>query len=195
MSEFAVKGLKETLDMLAQLGPRIERQAIRSGLTAAAGVVRDEARLRVPRVTGLTAGSIRSGSPRKNQDGTFSITVSARGNRHAFVAYFIEYGVRPHLITARGAKGVELGGKTVSARTANKAMRGEGIASDVADRSLKIGDRFVGPVVSHPGFAARPFLRPALENRAQEAIEAFRVKIVAVVEKKTGFNITEALAA
>lgn len=195
MTEFPVKGLKDVLDTLSQLGQRVETQAIRSGLTAAAGVVRDEARLRAPRVTGLTAASIRSGSPRKRQDGNFSITVSAKGNRHAFIAYFIEYGVGPHLISARGQGGVTVGGQLMPARRATRMAFRDGLSSDVASRSLKIGDQFVGPVVTHPGFAPRPFLRPALESKAQEAIAAFRAKIVAVVEKKTGFNIEEGLAA
>lgn len=195
MNEFPVKGLNEVLATLGQLGKRIETQAIRSGLTAAAGVVRDEARLRAPRVTGLTAASIRSGSARKRQDGSYSITVSAKGNGHAFIAYFIEYGVGPHLISARGQGGVTVGGQLMPARRATKMAFRDGLTSDVASRSLRIGDQFVGPVVHHPGFGPRPFLRPALESKAQEAVQAFRARIVAVVEKKTGFNIEESLAA
>ncbi len=38
--------------------------------------------------------------------------------------------------------------------------------------SLKIGENFVGPVVMHPGHAAKPFLRPALEQKAEEAVTA-----------------------
>lgn len=188
---FAVKGLKDVLDVLSQLGQRIETQAIRSGLTAAAGVVRDEARARLPKKSGLTAASIRSGSPRKNQDSSFSISVSAKGTRHAFVAYFIEYGVRPHLIKVREE---DKPTRTLrDGRTAPWSMKKINRTYMTAQGSLRIGDQFVGPVVSHPGFAARPFLRPALEMKAQEAIAAFRDKIVAVVEKKTGFDIDAAI--
>ena len=38
--------------------------------------------------------------------------------------------------------------------------------------SLKIGENFVGPVVMHPGHAAKPFLRPALDQKAEEAVNA-----------------------
>jgi hypothetical protein len=54
---------------------------------------------------------------------------------------------------------------------------------------MKIGDEFVSGIISHPGHAAHPFMRPALDAKAQEAIAAFRSKIVAVVEGKTGFNL------
>jgi hypothetical protein len=38
--------------------------------------------------------------------------------------------------------------------------------------SLTIGGNFVGPVVMHPGHAAKPFLRPALDQKAEEAVNA-----------------------
>lgn len=190
MSEFAVKGLKETLDVLAQLGPRIERQAIRSGLTAAAGVVRDDARARIARKTGLTSRAIRSGSPRQLQNGSYSISVSVSGNKHAFLGLFIEYGVSPHLIKVR-----EEDKPTITTRRGERKMSMRMINRGFNAGSLRIGEQFVGPVVHHPGFAARPFLRPALEAKASEAVEAMRIKIVAVVESKTGFNIPAAIAA
>jgi hypothetical protein len=38
--------------------------------------------------------------------------------------------------------------------------------------SLKIGEHFVGSVVMHPGHSAKPFLRPALDQKAEEAVNA-----------------------
>jgi HK97 gp10 family phage protein len=63
--------------------------------------------------------------------------------KHAFLGRFMEYGVLPHLIFVKG-KG-----------------------------SLVIDGVPIGKQVLHPGFAARPFMRPALDSKAQEAVQAF----------------------
>ena len=73
--EFPVKGLEELDRFLSALPKNMQTAAYRSGLTAAAGVIRDEARARAPRKSGLMARAIRSGSPRRNEDGSFSISV------------------------------------------------------------------------------------------------------------------------
>lgn len=180
MSEFAVKGLKDVLATLEALPQRLQTQAIRSGLTAAAAVVRDEARLRAPKRTGKMARSIRSGSPRRQQDGNFSISVSLKGD-HAFLGFFHEYGVSPHFIKP--------GDSGKSAKLLTRAAKRGDVTGDVSTRKLKIGNQFISGTVMHPGHGARPFLRPALDTKAQEAILAFRDKIIAVVEKKTGYNM------
>ena len=51
----------------------------------------------------------------------------------------------------------------LSLRTINKA---------VARGSLVINGTFVGDAVMHPGFAAKPFLRPALDRKAEDAVNA-----------------------
>lgn len=172
-----VRGGKDIAAALTALGKRIETQAVRSGLTAAAAVIRDEARVRAPKQTGKMAKSIKSGSPRRHQDGTFSVSVRLVGD-HAFLGFFHEYGVAPHLIarTSGGEGRVAL----------RKAFDGKGT---IKARPMKIGDRYVSGILQHPGHAAHPFLRPALDAKADEAVSAFRNKIVAVVEGKTGYNI------
>ncbi len=65
------------------------------------------------------------------------------------------------------------------------AEDGKGITTG----AMRVGDDFVGGIISHPGHAAHPFLRPALDNNVDEIVAAIRSKIVAVVEGKTGFNI------
>jgi HK97 gp10 family phage protein len=174
---FPVTGGKEIAATLTALGKRIETQAVRSGLTAGAAVIRDEAKLRAPKKAGAMSKSIKTGSPRKNEDGSYSVSVRLVGP-HAFLGFFHEYGVRPHLIASTGK-----GQGRVAVR---KAAEGSGT---VDNGTMKIGDEFVSGIISHPGHAAQPFMRPALDAKAQEAIAAFRSKIVAVVEGKTGFNL------
>lgn len=172
-----VRGGKEIAATLTALGKRVETQAIRSGLTAAGAVVRDEARVRAPKQSGKMAKSIKTGSPRRNQDGSYSVSVRLVGD-HAYLGFFHEYGVAAHLI-ARTAGG--------EGRVAvRKAADGKGT---ITARPLKIGDRYVSGILQHPGHAAHPFLRPALDAKAEDAVEAFRNKVVAVVEGKTGFNL------
>jgi HK97 gp10 family phage protein len=174
--EFPVTGLRELDAYLSHLPANLQKGAYRAGLVAAAAVVRDEARLKAPRKTGKLARSIRSGSARQNADGTFSITVGPRGN-HGFLGLFHEFGVRPHYIARTGK-----GEGRVAVR---KAAAGEG---KVNAKVIKIGDDFVSGIISHPGHSPRPFLRPALDIKADEAVQAFATRIRAYIEGKTGFS-------
>lgn len=177
MSQVPVKGLDEVLAVLSAFPVKLQNQAVRQGLTAAAAVVRDEARMRAPKDSGRMAKSIKSGSPRKIGDGIYSISIrlDGRGNNHAFLGLFFEYGVLPHYITA--------GDGDVSARKLTQNVRKEG-----ATDALKINGKFVTGAILHPGFAARPFLRPALDIKADEAVRAMAGKITAFVESLTGFK-------
>jgi HK97 gp10 family phage protein len=173
--QFPVTGLKELDAYLSALPMNMQKGAYRAGLTAAAAVIRDEARLRAPRTTGALAKSIRSGSARRNADGSFSITVGPRG-RQGFLGLFHEFGVRPHYI-ARTGKG--------EGRVAiRNAKEGRGT---VKGGTMKIGDDFVSGIISHPGHRAQPFLRPALDIKADEAVQAFAQRIREYIEGKTGF--------
>ncbi len=182
---YPVEGLKQLDAYLSALPKNMQTGAYRAGLTAAARVIREEARLRAPRKTGKLAKAIRSGSPRRNQDGSFSISVSLRG-QHAFLGRFFEYGVAPHYITA--------GDSDLSARKLTQAVRREG-SSDVSSGALKIGANYVTGAVLHPGIRPHPFLRPALDVKADEAVQAFAERIRAYIEGKTGFTSPVAEAA
>lgn len=176
--DFPVKGLAELDRYLSALPKNMQTGAYRAGLVAAARVIRDEARVLAPKESGKMAKSIRSGSARKNQDGSFSISVSLRGE-HAFLGLFHEYGVSPHFITA--------GDSDQSARSLTKAARRGDLTGDVEKQALKIGDKFITGGVMHPGHAAHPFMRPALDTKADEAVKAFAARIRDYIEGKTGF--------
>lgn len=174
-TQFPVKGLRELDAYLSAFPARMQKQAYRQALTAAAAPIRDEARLLAPKKTGAMAKSIKTGSPRQNQDGTFSVSIRLEGP-HSFLGVMHEYGVAPHLI-ARTGKG--------EGRVAiRKASEGTGT---VENGVMKIGNDFVSGIISHPGHRARAFMRPALDAKAQEAVKAFAAKISAFMEGKTGF--------
>jgi hypothetical protein len=96
--------------------------------TRAAGVARGTVRVD----TGRTLGSIRTGS---HHGPVYQSTeVSAK-----FAVFFLEKGVKPHLIFARGL---------------DYSLR--------ADIPRPGGEGYMGPAVIHPGFPPKPFLTTAL---------------------------------
>lgn len=175
-NDIPVKGLKELDAFLSALPMNMQKGAYRAALTAAAAPIRDEARALAPRgQTGLLARAIRTGSPRQNQDGSFSVKISLTGNRHAFLGLFAEYGVKPHYIASTG-KGQ---GRVAVRKAVESGKKIGGV--------MKIGEDFVSGVIRHPGAAAHPFLRPALDTKADAAVKAFADRIRAYIEGKTGF--------
>lgn len=177
-----VKGGKAIAATLTALGKRIETQAVRSGLIAAANPPLEEARRRAGQWSPKVAAAITKGSSRKNQDGTFSIRIYVDTRKpDGFLGVLAEYGVAPHLIARTGA-----GEGRVAIR---KASEGKG---KIKTKPMTVGDRFVSGIINHPGHAAHPFMRVALDATVSETISAFRGKVVAVVERKTGFNLAAA---
>lgn len=188
--QFPVKGLKELGAYLSALPVRMEKQAYRQALTAAARPIRDEARLLAPKQTGKMARSIKTGSPRQNQDGTFQISIrlDPKGNNHAFLGLFHEYGVAPHFIAA--------GDSGLSPRLLTRKARAGGVTGDVERQALKIGENYITGGVMHPGHRAQPFMRPALDAKADEAVQAFAGRIRAYLEgvkSKTGYDVIAGL--
>ncbi|WP_103728926.1 hypothetical protein [Novosphingobium sp. HII-3] len=178
-----VRGGKDIAATLGALGKRIETQAVRSGLVAAANPPLKEAKLLASGWSTRVAAAITKGSSRKNQDGTYSIRIYVDERKpDGFIGFFAEYGVAPHLIARTAA-----GQGSVAVR---KSFDGKGT---ITARPMKIGDRYVSGILQHPGHAAHPFLRPALDAKGADAVEAFRTKVVAVVEGKTGYNIDAGL--
>lgn len=174
-----VKGGDELMNALSALPQNLQRNAIRAGLRAGAAPIRDKARELAPKSSGLTAKAIDLSSARDNRDGTFSITVRVNTKkRHGFLAYFHEFGVAPHFI-ARTGKGQ--GRKAVQA-----ALGGQG---KLDLKPMRIGGEFVSGVISHPGHAAQPFMRPAFDLAKEEAVAAFAARIRDFIEGKTGYIV------
>lgn len=81
-------------------------------------------------------------SREKSDAGQVVAKVKLRG-KHAFIGKFLEYGVAAHQIWVRGGK-----------------------------ETLVINGVPIGKRVLHPGFAPKPFLRPAFDAKAGEAVQA-----------------------
>jgi hypothetical protein len=97
-----MKGWAELDRYLDALPANLEKNAIRQGLTAAADPPLKQARLNAP--SPKIARAVTKGSPRQQQDGTFSIRVYLDERKEdGFLGYFFENGVRDHYITVPGA--------------------------------------------------------------------------------------------
>lgn len=174
-----LKGGKELSAFLQAFPERLQRNAVGAGLTAAAKTIRTQARANAPKKSGKYAKSIKSSRPRKNQDGTISITIRPKGE-HSYLGLWLEYGVGAHVITA--------GDSGKSPRLLQRQINRDGVSSDVETRAMKIGNNWVSGAVIHPGFAPKPHFRPALDTQAESAIKAFGERIESYLKDKTGFS-------
>ena len=159
-----LKGGPELLKFLDEFPEKMVKNIMRGAMRAGANVVREEARLNVARQSGALSRSIKSSV--NSRSGTITAKVKLKG-KHSFLGPMLEYGVRAHIISLaedkRPMKMTRHGLRGLSLRTINKA---------VARGSLVINGTFVGDAVMHPGFAAKPFLRPALDRKAEDAVNA-----------------------
>ena len=169
---YPISGEDSVIAAVDNLAANMQKNAIRAGLTAAAAEIRNEARLLVRKDSGKLAKAIVSGRPDRNQDGTYSVWVYVDEKKeHGFLGYFHEYGVTPHFIAASGSK-----------------LKG---SESKAPKALTVGTDRIFANVHHPGVAARPFLRPAADAKADDAVNAFNERIKRWAETfavKTGYD-------
>ena len=155
-----LKGGPELLRFLDELPKNLERNVIRGGLRAGAKVIQQQAKANVPVKTGQLKRAIGIGT--RTDGSRLSSYVKLRGSG-SYLGLFIEYGVAPHLISVADEDRPVRKGRKVGIGTINKMVK---------RGSLIIGGNFVGPMVMHPGHAAKPFLRPALDQKGAEAVNA-----------------------
>lgn len=155
-----LKGGPELMQFLDQLPPKLEKNVLRGALRAGANVIRDEARANVPVKSGKLRRAIKTDTV--TDGGLIKARVKLRGP-HWFIGPFLEFGVAPHFIAA--------GDSGLSARKLTQRLNRSG-GSNEPGGAMKIGGQFVTGAVLHPGIPARPFLRPALDTRANEALRA-----------------------
>lgn len=159
MSEQVIplKGGPELLALLDQLPERLAKNLLRRTISVGGRIVRDEARLLAPKGTGLLARSIRLGSPKYDAaTALVSVRIKIGGDKgdkgqHQFLATIWEYG---------------------SAAYSGQSWRRDGRNRK---RSVKVkfdGKTFFGRYPDVAGHRARPFMRPAMDTKAGEAINA-----------------------
>lgn len=177
-----VIGLKETLDALKAIGKVVTVSADRKGLYAAAKLMRDEVRKRVP---------VRTGSLKKN---VVALTTRAKNKGGAGT----QYVGRVTISKTKYHSTVMKSGK--SKLKGAKHKKGESLAGSVYPRNyahlVEFGTRphSTRPISKapkdghlyppHPGARPRPFMRPAAAASQGKAMEIYRKTVLAEVDKK-----------
>ena len=181
MTDIRVTGLSELQAFLDQLPAKIEANIMRGALRAGTKVIKNRAMLNIDSKTGDLAKSLRIYT--RIKDGIVKSVLASRGD---YKALWVEFGTRPHLIKVQEEE------KNINYRLS--AKRGHTVRESMTTvnrRVLQIGNNFVGPVVSHPGAKPKPFLRPALDSEANNAIIAAGEYIKKRLATKHGLNTAE----
>ncbi|MDB6061563.1 MAG: hypothetical protein JWM78_1666 [Verrucomicrobiaceae bacterium] len=161
-SDTTIIGLAELEKALDEFPEKLQRNVLRGAIRAACKVIADEAKARVPVLTGtlrdtirvsvrivegVVVGSVKAGSRVKGGSG------KSGAGRGAFYAQMVEFGTAAHFIHA--AKG----------------------------KALAIGAGFFAKTVAHPGAAQHPFFRPAISTKLTAAGQRFADYISARLDK------------
>lgn len=170
-----VKGLDQLQALLDSLAPKIERNILRGALRAGANVVKTEAKAMCPvgppSASGAKRYKLYAGALRDS----IRVSVKAKGGR----------------VTAS----VKAGGKLKNGADvfyAHIVERGA-VAHEIKAKSggfLAIGGGIYRKV-DHPGMKAKPFMRPALDGRAQDAVVAAAEYMKARLSSKHGLDVSD----
>lgn len=159
-----VRGSADVRRFIAQLPAELERKVLRGAGRAAAKIIAAEAKERS--VSSEVVAAIKTKVT--SSEGKVMARVQVRGPG-AYIAPWLEYGTSPHFISVDDS---QRGGRSVKR-----------INKETKEGSLVIGDAFVGSTVFHPGARPHPFLRPALDVKAGEAIAAAQSYINARISR------------
>ena len=161
MSDVQIKGLAELQKALEQLPAKVEANIMRAALRAGAKVIAAEAKQGVNSVSGDLAASVRYGAKIDKRDGKVEAYIRAGGKakKNRNNVYYA------HMVENGTVAHI------IKARPPNK-MLAIGYAQ-----------------VQHPGSRKRPFMRPAMDTKAQSAIEAVREYIRNRLATKHGIEV------
>jgi HK97 gp10 family phage protein len=170
MSNQHIKGGRELDQLLQTIPVKLEKNIMRSALGMGARVIMREAKSLAPvgapsntnaKKYGGYAGAlkdsvrVKSGFTKKGE-AYASVKAGGRTKRGAdvFYAHIVEFGARSHMIKPNKKKHMEIGGK------------------------------FVAGEVSHPGIRAQPFMRPAVDAKANDAVRAVENQVRKRIQKE-----------
>jgi HK97 gp10 family phage protein len=139
-----IRGGRELDAFLQTLSAKVEKNIMRSALRQGANVFRDDVRANIDAQGLRDSGDLRRSVKVSTNSKGGTVTSSLRvGNKKAFYAHMLEFGVQAHS-TKKGAS--VRSGRNPSANP-------------------------------HPGFAAKPFMRPTLDTKVPAAILAVTAQI------------------
>lgn len=180
MAEFQINGLKELHQALQKLPANIERNVLASAINQGTNVILKQTRLMAPtqdirkqlasRVLKAKRGEvireiyIKSPRDKRNKKNGEN---PEKAPKDLFYAKFFEFGTASYY----SGKGRTVGGPYQIPKKPG--------------RLLINGKYFMGPI-KHPGVKPRPFLRPSLDLKSQEAIKAMAAVIRLRLPMETG---------
>lgn len=156
--------------------PEKIKRILRGAARAGAAVIADEAKLRVD------SDAVRDGiviGRTKEQDGHITVRITVEEGWARSLGTWLEYGTSSHFISvdrnfAQGQTAQRINRLDTEAAKAGSAGPGS---------TLVINGKPVGSTVFHPGARAQPWLRPARDVKALEAIAAAQEHINARVRR------------
>ena len=175
MAEIHVTGLAELQKFLDELSPKIERNILRGALRAGANVIKATAKANCPigppnkenaklygGYEGSLQASIRVGTRAKGGKVTAYVKAGGKngGKADAYYAHMVEWGTRPHVISAKPGHMLAFGGGFLHS-------------------------------VDHPGTKPHPFMRPALDTQAANAVVAAAEYMKARLATKEGLDTAD----
>lgn len=98
MTEKTIKGLSELNKFLQQLAPKAEANIMRGALRAGMNTVKPVAQANIHSVSGELSRGLKVGT--RSRKGTVTANLKAKGP-HAHVAKWVEFGTKPHEISAK----------------------------------------------------------------------------------------------
>lgn len=147
-----IEELSQVLDALAG-NQKLSNKVVRGILNKAAKPIIDEAKSRVAKEDGDLKKSIGTIPGRGRGKGEQVYIGPRRGGRFkGYAGHLVEYGTAPHIIRAKAAGG-------------QLHLRGNVFVEEV----------------HHPGAAAKPFMRPAADQKLPEAVEIIKDECIAII--------------
>ena len=159
-----VRGRDAVKRYIAETRSALETKVLRGAARAAGNVIAEEAKHRSISTEVDLAIKVAT----RAEEGRVVARVQVKGPG-AYLAPWLEYGTDPHFISVDDSQREGRSVKKINSLT----KKG----------SLMIGASFVGATVWHPGARPHPFLRPALDAKEREAIQAAQNYINARVSR------------
>ncbi len=171
-SSVRVTGLSDLMKFFDELPAKLQNNVMRGAMREGANVVRQEAKNMAPIATPSSNGAKKYGHYRgalrdsikvstRSRAGKVSAVVSAGGKNKrgadVFYVHWVEFGTAAHFIKAKA------NGKNYAGRLNYQGRKNGG--------ALSINGKMYASVF-HPGSRPKPFMRPALDSRAQQAVVA-----------------------
>lgn len=159
------------------------RRILRGAARAGANVIAVDAKERV------ASDEVRDGvvvGRAKERDDTITVRITVKEGWPRSLGTWLEYGTSSHFISVDDS---QRGGRTAARVNALEKDGSAVIAgarrvnNERAKGSIVIGGQFVGTTVHHPGARAAPWLRPARDIKARDAMAAAQEYITAGVKR------------